>query len=96
MPKYKVWYAKEPTFRSRNLYWMDLAKTHTPLIEIEASDLENVYCRMQAENWSPNGESREMIKSLGLHHTSMSVGDVVEDLEDGAYHQVMSCGFERF
>ena len=32
---------------------------------------------MQGEKWSPKGEARELIKSKGLRHTSMSVGDVM-------------------
>jgi hypothetical protein len=35
--------------------------------------------RFQGENWSPNGEARDLILAKGLRHTSMSVGDVIED-----------------
>lgn len=34
---------------------------------------------MQGEIWSPNGEANELIRSKGLFHTSMSVGDCAVD-----------------
>lgn len=39
--------------------------------------LEDVFVRMQGENWSPQGEARNMIAASGAGHTSMSVGDIV-------------------
>lgn len=39
---------------------------------------------MQGEVWSPNGEARPLIRRAGLHHTSMSVGDIARD-QDGVY-----------
>ena len=39
--------------------------------------LGTVFSKMQGENWSPNGEARDLIRSKGLEHTSMSVGDAV-------------------
>jgi hypothetical protein len=47
---------------------------------------------MQAENWSPNGEARPLLKRLGLTHTSMSVGDVIRD-EEGTYWECMDLGW---
>ena len=49
---------------------------------------------MQGEAWSPNGEARELIVSLGLHHTSMSIGDVVQD-DDSAYWMCAHLGWQR-
>lgn len=48
---------------------------------IVAKDIDHVFHNMQGEVWSPNGEARELIRSLGLWHTSMSVGDVVLDFD---------------
>jgi len=62
--------------------------------EVAASDLDSVYTQMQGEIWSPNGEARQLIKSLGLSHTSMSVGDVIET-PDGKFHEVDSIGFRE-
>jgi len=42
--------------------------------------LDAVYEAMQGHNWSPQGEARAMIEGLGLEHTSMSVGDVIQDV----------------
>ena len=58
-----------------------------------AWDLENLYVWMQGENWSPNGEARELIRGLGLKHTSMSIGDIIEDTETGQFHIVDFAGF---
>jgi len=62
-------------------------KTHVQLTTIEVPEgvqhstisvLEYLFLAMQGENWSPNGEASELIRSKDLTHTSMSVGDVVE------------------
>jgi len=49
---------------------------------------------MQGMNWSPYGEARELIRSKGLKHTSMSVGDVIKD-PTGAYWRVEDLGFKQ-
>lgn len=59
------------------LTWLDI--THCRVKQIEANGLDEVYRQMQGEVWSPKGEARELIRSLGLSHTSLSVGDVVKD-----------------
>ena len=56
----------------------DLQRTHGLLGSIKATDPDQIYRMLQGEVWSPAGESRQLIKSLHLTHTSMSVGDVVE------------------
>lgn len=53
-----------------------LERTHVLLGRI-AAEPEEVFELMQGEFWSPRGEARSLIERLGLHHTSMSVGDVV-------------------
>lgn len=67
--------------------WENLTETHTyvmPLhmVDYEGCSLESaqefVFRFMQGENWSPNGEARELLESVGLAHTSMSTGDVVK------------------
>jgi hypothetical protein len=49
---------------------------------------------MQGEIWSPQGEAREYIRSLGLKHTSMSAGDMVEDPE-GNFYECMLQGWRE-
>ena len=87
MRKFKVYYAKQMPFffDQPELAISDLAETHVLVKEIEAADVNEVFYQMQGEVWSPNGEARELIRSLGLDHTSMSVGDVIYDVESQTY-----------
>lgn len=79
MKTYKIWYRKDPTFQpDHELTEERIKRTHVLVQEIEADNIEDAYWKMQGENWSPNGEARPLITRLGLHHTSMSVGDVIE------------------
>jgi hypothetical protein len=56
-----------------------LDDTHILLIEREDSkDLEELFMYYQGEMWSPNGEATPLIKEKKLGHTSMSVGDIIE------------------
>lgn len=86
----EVWYAKlqhhwDAPFEQIPIELGDLSKTHillgttvlpenggllTPLL------LELLWEQLQGENWSPKGEARVFIRHKGLHHTSMSVGDL--------------------
>jgi hypothetical protein len=54
-----------------------LQDTHVKIGTIAETDPEKVYGMMQGENWSPEGEARELISKSGSGHTSMSVGDVL-------------------
>ena len=72
-----------------------LGFTHFPLMDVEAENLEDVYRIMQGEVWSPNGEARPLIEAAGLTHTSMSVGDVVENLATGKFYTVDGIGFSE-
>ena len=62
---------------------------------VVANDLEEVFYAMQGEVWSPHGEAREFIRSLGLKHTSMSVGDVIYDVSARKYYVVDFIGFSE-
>jgi hypothetical protein len=102
MAKFQIWYMRPEWFRRGILGTLldanNLAVTHTHLKEIvlDAGDkpLEAVYRAMQGEVWSPCGEARGLIKSKGLQHTSMSVGDAVTD-EAGHTFVVGACGFTQ-
>lgn len=61
------------------------------LCAVEAKDLEDVFCKMQGEVWSPNGEAKSLIRATGVRHTSMSVGDVIFD--GYKFYQVDTVGF---
>ena len=105
MATYSVYYMKSEFFRDglmgyerlRNNKLLpdpdDLAKTHVLLKVIEAGNLEQVYFRMQGEDWSPTREAREIVASKGLRHTSMSVGDVAIDHKSRVAYIVDRMGF---
>jgi hypothetical protein len=101
----KVWYAKpgpamDLAYGQRNASQYrgvvidpaNMEKTHVLLGEIAgAGTLEQVWMALQGENWSPNGEARNLIERLGLSHTSMSIGDCIE--VDGRVMMVEFCGW---
>jgi hypothetical protein len=100
---YRVYYMKPESFRMFILggerpIRSDLDQTHAFLRHVEdveqlgKAGLEEVFRRMQGEFWSPNGEARNLILSKGLAHTSMSVGDVIEDA-NGTFWAVAPVGF---
>ncbi len=96
--KFQVWYAL-PWFCRNSFLGKEpdadfLEGTHAHLKDVEAPGLEPLWVAMQGENWSPNGEARELIAAKGLNHTSMSVGDVAVD-ENGTIHMVASIGFKK-
>ena len=80
-----------------------LHSTHTMLCELTFpcdtdlnTALERVYDSMQGERWSPNGEGRDLIRSKGLEHTSMSVGDIIAEIDGnwGRLYIVDRFGFQ--
>jgi hypothetical protein len=91
---FEVWYAKKPTFHTPlpgqpvPHVQQPLEETHTLVTRIVAVDINEVYWAMQGEIWSPCGEARPIIESLGLYHTSMSIGDVMVDLQEQTVHMV--------
>ena len=72
----------------------DLRRTHAYLGNVPFEDLETVWMKMQAEQWSVEGEARDLIVEKGLAHTSMSIGDIVES-RDGSIWQVGMLGFKK-
>jgi hypothetical protein len=98
MPKYQIYYARQPTFHPSGqlgtplLTVSALAQSHIHLREIDADSLDDAFWQMQGENWSPHGEARALLQSLGLGHTSLSVGDVIGD-EDGVYWECLDQGW---
>lgn len=55
-----------------------ISVTHEHLGNIEAEDAEMAFALMRGDYWSPRGEANDWLASLGLDHTSMIVGDVVD------------------
>jgi hypothetical protein len=99
MGRYRVFYAKEPEALAAysKPYCMDAEQvqtTHIFVREVEADNLDEIFRIQQGENWSPNGEQRDLIWKLGLAHTSMSVADVVQD-PDGEYWECRPIGWRN-
>jgi hypothetical protein len=88
--KTKIWYFKSGQGRDMMMgaSWLKqygklptkttLGNTHALLGEVVGEDLDELYNALQGENWSPEGQARELIISKGLEHTSMSMGDIIE------------------
>ena len=96
--RWRVWYMRPAyfsTFISGEKPPMreTLMQTHRALRCVDVPTMEQVFGYMQGENWSPNGEARPLIEQKGLKHTSMSVGDVIEDLETGKFYACAFVGF---
>jgi len=99
----EIWYSKSKHFRDmtggtrflekhRMLPTADtLSTTHSKIGSINTVDLNKIYSLMQGENWSPNGEARNIVKESGAGHTSMSVGDIIK--MNGIMHMVDNHGF---
>jgi hypothetical protein len=106
MSAFQVWYMRPEFFRngilgSRKPDPAKLEVTHVHLMDVEVEPgfvdadqaLKHIFGLMQAEDWSPNGEARDLIRSKGLQHTSMSVGDVIVDPQSRA-HLAAMFGFD--
>lgn len=86
MPKYDVLYKMPDSFLKYdvtppNITWV-VENYKAVRLNVEANGLDDLFYKMQGENWSPNGEARDLIKSRGLTHTSMSVGDIAVDKDN--------------
>lgn len=98
---YEVYYQTPETFRNVGGMMIDeitldkLAETHRKVRTIDVKTPDEAFYEMQGEVWSPNGEARELILSLGLRHTSMSSGDVLHDLETGDYMICAPIGWKK-
>lgn len=102
MTKYRVWYMHQdffPTYiggsEMPTLDAIRYDRTHVPLRCIEAEDLDDVYYQQQAFNWAQDPvDTNDLLRSKGLKHSSMSVGDVIEDVATGEFWVVRDAGFE--
>ena len=100
MPRYQVYYARRPTYHPSGqlgtplLTVSRLQHSHALVATVEADCRGDAWLEMQGENWSPHGEARSLIERLGLSHTSMSVGDVLQD-QEGEYWECLDLGWRR-
>jgi len=51
--------------------------------------------RLQADRWAGWHDKRTAAKDAGVHHTSMSVGDILVDYEENEVLIVAPCGFDK-
>lgn len=100
--QYNVYYMRPDWFADgivgKKPDFSNIQKTHAFLASFNLEgelheSLDTIFAHMQAENWSPNGEARALIRSKGLRHTSMSVGDIIES--NGVYYIVAMFGFDE-
>jgi len=77
----EIWYQRSNVFgrigRDISIDAENLDQTHVLLGKVCEGDKDRMYGLLQGENWSPEGEANELIRSKGLGHTSMSMGDVI-------------------
>ena len=96
--KAQIFYAYEPDFHKNSDHFCP-GITHGFVKDIDVDGdtkhhcLENAFFQMQSERWSPNGEARNLIERKALHHTSLSVGDVV--VLDGKAWMCTNDGWEE-
>lgn len=70
----EVWFAKPgagKASRSR------LCETHVKVGSVKCASPERLFVLLQQHKWSPGGEARDMLESMGVKHQSLSVGDVL-------------------
>jgi len=67
--------------------------THVLLGTMQRTDLGTIYEDLQGEKWSPNGEARSLLTRLGLKHTTMSVGDIIQ--QGNRFYFVDRMGFKQ-
>ena len=55
----------------------NLSVTHVFVGSVAETNEDMIFSMMQAEMWSPQNQADDMIKKLGVGHTSMSTGDII-------------------
>lgn len=81
---YRVFYAADGNDLARAFFdppsgGGTVEQTHRPVAEIAGESLDDVFAKMQGDYWSPGGRHRDAVRALGMSHTSLSVGDVIQD-----------------
>lgn len=92
MPNYQVYYKKDFSQDTQEAI-ENFESCYVPVMQLWEENLEDVFFTMQGEIWSPNAEAREAIQKVGLSHTSMSVGDVVHDLDYDEWAECTAFGW---
>jgi len=94
----EIWFMK-PSHFTQFITGLDtptikaLPQTHVLLGKVRETKPEKLYRILQGDSWSPNGEANALILAKGLHHTSISIGDVLKI--GGKHYVVGSYGFKE-
>jgi hypothetical protein len=100
LSKYMVFYQKITEGRMFDegivINAKDIPTKFSYMATIETETLEDVYCIMNRDTDNPlstaNGQT--LVELSGTGHTSMSVNDIIVDLNTGAIYRVKNAGFE--
>jgi len=92
---FMVFYAKNFYEPMENIKPERIAETHRFIDLVLSVSAESVYHGMQAEIWSCIGQGRSRIEGAGVSHTSMSVGDVLFDVDEDAWLYCDRIGWKR-
>lgn len=96
---YNIWYAKPGLGFNPNVAVDALEQTHVRVAEQHrAKDLDEVYRDFQADTWNQERYARwgdKVVTQMGAGHATMSVGDVIEEVETGVYYAVDYFGFKE-
>lgn len=85
-------------FDEHDIYEDELSETHAEVATIYGKDLNQVFFKMNdpfGEGLNPltTPEGQEVVKATEVYHTSMSVNDVVQDMETGLYYVCKRIGW---
>ena len=90
----RIYYAINPRFKDETVDPLTISTTHKFVGSFPSDNLDEAFRFFQGEIWSPEGEARNLIKGLGLHHTSMSVGDLAIN-DDDVIFQCLGTGWRE-
>jgi|10_taG_2_1085330.scaffolds.fasta_scaffold00058_48 hypothetical protein len=100
---YEVWYQNKMEFYHDEEHPpnppKDMTETHTKVAKIFFDTNEGIWQNLEMvfyimnQAWSPEGEMNDLIRTNKLHHTSMSIGDIVKT-PSGIY-MTEKRGFDR-
>ncbi|HEY1198473.1 MAG TPA: hypothetical protein VGG32_07080 [Thermoplasmata archaeon] len=65
-------------FRENPITVEEVEHTYARMGSIAATGLEDVWAKMQGENWGRGEESNAFLRKVGTGHTSMMMGDVIQ------------------
>lgn len=93
--RFEVFYAIRPDFiEFTKTTLADILSKYEKVADLWTHNLEEVFAKMQGENWSPRGGANAYVRRLGLSHISMSIGDLVRD-ERGRWFLCAGVGFKE-